>query len=89
MSPWTTVTVGQDDMREFRRLAEKLRVPQHKLFGGMVLRFGSLTREQQEQDLGLAEPASPSNGNTRQSAKPATAKQPPTHRLPTQRRRAG
>lgn len=88
MSPWTTLTVSRSDMGSFRRLAEQLRVPQHKLFSGMVLRFSQLNREQQEQALGLVDPASPSSGDAGECDDSASAKQARTRHLPRRQRGA-
>ncbi len=90
MSHWTTLTVARNDMDTFRRMADRLRVSQHKLFGAVVRQFSQLTREQQECELGFADPASPSIGDAKQSANPATAKQAPRiHPSRPARRRAG
>lgn len=90
MSQWTTITVARTDMETFRRAADRLRVSQHRLFGAAVRKFCQLTREQQECELGFADPASPSIGDARQSARPANAKQAAgTNPTRMSRRKAG
>lgn len=89
MTSWTTITVRRSDMERFRRMASRLRVPNHKLFGAVVLRFSGLTREQQEQDLGFAEPASPSTGDAVQCDQRTIPNQAKTPQPRVARRKAG
>lgn len=88
MNHWTTITVSRTDMDTFRRMAERLRISQHRLFGAAVRNFAKLTREQQELELGLADPASPSSGDAQQSDGSRPQKQRPAGATLSRRRGA-
>lgn len=88
MSEFTSIGVRNDDAERFRLMSKSLRVPQHRLFAGLVQYFGQLTREQQEFELGLADPASPSSGDAQQSDGSRPQKQRPAGATLSRRRGA-
>jgi hypothetical protein len=88
MKDFTAIAVRHSDADCFRGLAKSLRIPHHRLFGGLVRYFGQLTREQQELELGLADPASPSSGDASQSDSRTVQKQRPAGATLSRRRGA-
>lgn len=89
MAKRRTIQVNQGTYDRINAIASRCDSKLYGVVAWLTNAWEMLTAEQKAAAMTTAEPSSPSLGDARHGAKHATAKQPPTHRLPTARRKAG